>query len=69
MKAIAEYLQQQGEKVQFENNAVEVKFPIFASNLTIKKDYATNNLLYSYNKIGDLLLIIFSASTSTFFFI
>lgn len=64
MKAIADYLEHQGEKTQLKNNAVEVKFPLFVSKLTIKKDIATNRLSYSDNQTGSLLAIVLSCFMS-----
>ena len=58
MKLIANLLQQYGEDTQLKNNHVQVKLSFFVSKLTIKKDIATNRLIYSYNQFGDIIGIV-----------
>ena len=68
MKLLANLLQQYGEDTQLKNNNhVHVHFSRFVSKLTIKKDIATNRLVYSYNQIGDFIgIIIFCVIAGTY---
>ncbi len=66
MKLIANLLQQSGENAQLKNNHVHVKLSFFTSKLIIKKDIATNRLIYSYNQFGDMIaIIVFCAFAGT----
>ncbi len=58
MKEIANKLHECGENVEIKRGHIHVKFPLFMSNLVIKKDIATNQLMFAYNQIGDLFSII-----------
>ena len=66
MKEIIATLRQMGEKVTYKNNEIKVNFSWLLGNLTIKKDIATNQLVYSYQQTADLLsaviIIAFSAT-------
>lgn len=66
MKEIIATLRQMGESVTYKNNEIKVNFSWLLGNLTIKKDIATNQLVYSYQQTADLLsavIIITFAST------
>jgi hypothetical protein len=66
MKEIIATLRQMGEKVTYKNNEIKVNFSWLLGNLTIKKDIATNQLVYSYQQTADLfsavIIIAFSAT-------
>ncbi|WP_435276225.1 hypothetical protein ACMAZF_04235 [Psychrobium sp. nBUS_13] len=67
MKLLAKLLQQYGEDAQLKNNHVHVHFSRFVSKLTIKKDIATNRLVYSYNQFGDFIgIIMFCVMAGTY---
>ena len=58
MKEIVDKLHECGENVEIRRGHIHVKFPLFMSNLVIKKDIATNQLMFAYNQIGDLFSIV-----------
>ena len=58
MNEIAERLSQLGENAEIKHRQVHVKFSFFMSKLVIRKDIATNKLIYSYNQPGDFIAII-----------
>ena len=58
MKEIVNKLHECGENVEIKRGHIHVKFPLFMSNLVIKKDIATNQLMFAYNQIGDLFSIV-----------